>query len=106
MKKFVAILLVVSMALLLIGCGAKREGDVVLKREYSQTKDGKYEFDGRTFDYRATVENGSTEFTVLTNKKNVTFDDAFNVSVLSDDYAPGQTDDIVIVEHIVYKDGK
>lgn len=65
MKKIIAVLLVVSMTLLLIGCGAKREGDVVLKREYSQTKDGKYEFDGRTFDYKATVENGSTEFTVL-----------------------------------------
>ena len=61
MKKIIAVLLVVSMTLLLIGCGAKREGDVVLKREYTQTKDGKYEFDGRTFDYKATVENGSTE---------------------------------------------
>ena len=50
MKKIIAVLLVVSMALLLIGCGAKREGDVVLKREYTQTKDGKYEFYGRTFD--------------------------------------------------------
>lgn len=58
-EKFVAILLVVSMALLLIGCGAKREGDVVLKREYTQAKDGKYEFDGRTFDYRATVETAA-----------------------------------------------
>lgn len=106
MKKIIAVLLVVSMALLLIGCGAKRKGDVVLKREYTQTKDGKYEFDGRTFDYKATVENGSTEFTVLTNKKNLTFDDALKASVLSDDYAPGQTDDIVIVEHIVYKDAK
>ena len=103
MKKIIAVLLVVS---LLIGCGAKREGDVVLKREYTQTKDGKYEFDGHTFDYKATVENGSTEFTVLTNKKNVTFDDALKVSVLSDDYTPGQTDDIVIVEHIVYKEAK
>ena len=60
MKKIIAVLLVVSMALLLIGCGAK----------------------------------------------NVTFDDALKASVLSDDYAPGQTDDIVIVEHIVYKDAK
>lgn len=40
MKKIIAVLLVVSMTLLLIGCGAKREGDVVLKREYSHFSDG------------------------------------------------------------------
>ena len=107
MKKIVAMVLCLVLALSLVGCGAKSTGNVIEGniRTYAEMSDGTWECDDNTYEYRLEISgkmpnaDKDTTFVYLSNLKEITFEQALKASGISsnlDDYFDGK--DAVLVE--------
>lgn len=107
MKRSIIIMLCVICVFLFAGCGKKETLPVAsfAKRAYSENADGTWQAEGHTYKYRLEIRGrmpnaaADTTFVYLSNRKEITFEQAWKASGYSSNSADYfDREDAVLVE--------